>query len=184
MADVAIDLNISGITQVLDATGRFSKELAKPENRRRIALAASHLVTAAIQGETPISDRIHYRYKTPKISGKLRAPKGLGRKVASYVPGNLRKSTMDLSERRSKYKKFGIVIVGPLYSRKSRGNNIGSSKRNADGYYAHMVLGNSAAYQQKIAIAGARKVSSTAYAAMIQEGQDLINELKRKNGFE
>lgn len=183
MAAVELDLRIEGIAQVIGAMGSFYKELSSPENRRRIANAAAPLVVAAIQGETPISERKHFRYRTPKLIGRLRAPKGFGKVVASYAPGNLQKSVINLADRRSKYKKIGNVIIGPIYSRTSKGENIGSSKRNADGYYAHMVLGSSEAFQQQIAIRGAKKVEGTAYTVMIVEANDIVNELKFKNGF-
>lgn len=81
---------------------------------------ASTLVLSAIKGRVPVSDRAHSRYSTPKVVGSLRAPKGSGRIVATYQPGNLQKSFRTLTFRRSK-----AVFVGP----KLGGVN--------DGYYAH-----------------------------------------------
>lgn len=81
---------------------------------------------AAIAGRAPQSDQSHSRYSTPKVSGKLRAPKGRGVVVATYQPGNLRKSVQTLRFRRSK-----AVFIGP---RVQRGGG-----KTPDGYYAHMV---------------------------------------------
>lgn len=182
MAAIEVDLKMEGISQVVNAFGQFSKELSDPKSRRRIANAAAPLVVAAIQGEVPIGDKPHFRYKTSKLIGRLRAPKGMGNIIASYVPGNLQKSVQDLAQRRSRLKKIGIVIVGPVISGKT-GKSIGSNKRNADGYYAQMLLGSAAAWEAQIANRGAKKVEGTAYAVMIAEANEIVNELKAKHGF-
>lgn len=94
--------------------------------RNAVLTEAAGPLRAAIAGRAPQSDKPHRRYSTPKVAGKIRAPKGSGRIVATYQPGNLRKSIQTLRFRRSK-----AVFIGPRTSR--------SEGRTPDGYYAHMV---------------------------------------------
>lgn len=105
---------------------RLFNELGKRGRRamveRREALApAGDLIAAAIAGRAPISDRPHYRYK-----------KGQG-KVATYFPGNLRRSIKRLPLRKTR-----DVWVGPFLDKTSAGG-IYSSDSKTDGYYAHFV---------------------------------------------
>lgn len=95
-------------------------------NRDRVLMEAAGPLKSAIAGRAPQSDKAHKRYSTPKISGKLRAPKGSGVVAATYAPGNLRKSVQTLRFRRSK-----AVFIGPRVQR--------SGGKTPDGYYAHMV---------------------------------------------
>lgn len=81
---------------------------------------AARLLVGAVQARAPVGDREHSRYRTAKVVKGVRAPKGLGTKVATYQPGNLRKSFRALRFRRSQ-----AVFVGP---------KLGGSP---DGYYAH-----------------------------------------------
>ena len=70
--------------------------------RNRVLTEAAGPLRSAIAGRAPQSDKAHKRYSTPKISGKLRALKGSGTVVATYKPGNLRKSVQTLRFRRPK----------------------------------------------------------------------------------
>lgn len=83
--------------------------------------AASAILVSAIKERAPISDKPHKRYSTAKVARNIRAPKGMGRVVATYQPGNLQESFRTLKFRRS-----SAVFVGP---------KVGGA--GADGYYAH-----------------------------------------------
>lgn len=107
-------------------------DVAKKDSDRILKEAAGPL-RAAIAGRAPQSDAPHYRYSTPKIAGKLRAPKGSGVVKATYQPGNLAKSFSVLSFRRARFAKF----VGPKIDKRGGG-------KMPDGYYAHMVNFNAA----------------------------------------
>ncbi|MCB0574049.1 MAG: hypothetical protein KDC61_05735 [Saprospiraceae bacterium] len=102
-------------------------DTAKRDTDRVLREAAGPL-RAAVAGRAPRSDKPHKRYNTPKVSRSLRAPKGMGRVVATYQPGNLSKSFRVLSFRRARFAKF----VGPGFDKTGAG-------RKPDGYYAHMV---------------------------------------------
>lgn len=87
-------------------------------------LEASKILVSAMKGRAPSGIRTHKRYSTPKLVRGLRAPKGFGKVVATYKPGNLQRSFTSLKFRRSE-----AVFVGPAVG----------AKRTNDGYYAHMV---------------------------------------------
>ncbi len=89
------------------------------ESQRILSVAAKPLVEE-IRARAPQSPAEHYRYKD-------------GKKVATYVPGNLGMSFQVLPLRRMR-----SVIVGPKAARTASGR-FGSSERKTDGYYAHMV---------------------------------------------
>ncbi len=84
---------------------------------------ASRILVSAVQGRVPVSDKPHSRYSTAKVIKGIRAPKGMGRIVATYQPGNLKKAFRTLKFRRSE-----AVFVGP---------KLGAAQ--ADGFYAHFV---------------------------------------------
>lgn len=76
-----------------------------------------------------------FRYSTPKIlAGRLRAPKGHGKKVATYAPGNLARSIRVLPLRRLR----SGVIVGPKRSGRGSGTGVFVGRR-VDGFYGHFM---------------------------------------------
>jgi HK97 gp10 family phage protein len=100
------------------------------KNRQRVAALGGAYASAAAESAAPKSKAIHYRYNTAKLTKKLRAPKGLVNKVASYTPGNLGRSINVLKFSRAKSK----VFVGAKLARRATGNFSG---RKTDGYYLH-----------------------------------------------
>ena len=87
---------VEGIEDVSRGFKEILSKFSSPDTRRRIALAGAPNVVSSIQGVTPISKREHKRYNTPKLVNKLRAPKGLGRVAATYLPGNLKNAVMKI----------------------------------------------------------------------------------------
>ncbi len=104
------------------------------DHRQRVAALGGAYAASAAEAAAPRSKAIHYRYSTAKLTKKLRAPKGLGNKVASYSPGNLGRSMNVLKFSRAKSK----VFVGSKLARRATGKFTG---RRTDGYYLHMVEG-------------------------------------------
>lgn len=100
------------------------------QNRQRVAALGGAFASSAAESAAPKSRAVHYRYSTAKLTKKIRAPKGLGNKVASYAPGNLGRSVNVLKFNRAKSK----VYVGAKLARRATGKFSG---RRADGYYMH-----------------------------------------------
>lgn len=91
---------------------------AKKESQAAFRMAAKPII-AAIQAKAPVSDEPHSRYIG-------------GRKVATYYPGNLKRSFKTLTFRRS-----AAIFIGPKLDKAgSKGDFKGNR---TDGYYAHFV---------------------------------------------
>lgn len=103
----------------------------KKESQEAFREAAGPLVSA-IKARAPQSDKPHYRYGTAKIAAGLRAPKGSGQIVATYMPGNLQRSFKTLKFRRS-----SAVFVGPNLAKSNKSGTFSGAR--TDAYYAHMV---------------------------------------------
>jgi HK97 gp10 family phage protein len=102
---------------------------AKKESQQAFKEAAPILISA-IQARAPQSEKPHYRYSTPKVAGNLRAPNGMGKIVATYMPGNLKRSFKTLVFRRS-----ASIYVGPKLDKQGSGGTFTGNR--TDGYYAH-----------------------------------------------
>lgn len=176
-----IDVDVQGIQEVATAFKQVSARFSNPDTRRQIAQAAVPIVVPAIQGATPMSKKEHKRYDTPKLVNRIRAPKGMGRVAATYLPGNLKAATIDLATRRRKYAKSSVVVIAPFYSR-SKAKIVGKGK-SVDAYYAHMVYGSAEAYQKKVLIAGLNMSGVSASGAMIDEAIKVLKDEKAKTGL-
>ena len=106
---------------------RGISKAASRASSRALTRAAQPLVHE-IQFRAPTSDEPHSRYDTPKASKRLKAPKGQGKVVATYTPGNLERSFDVLKFRRSR-----AVFVGPKVD-KAGSRGLFSGGR-TDGYY-------------------------------------------------
>jgi len=116
------------ITNVIAGLGKMSEEVQK-QTIRVMSKAAGPLIEE-IQFRAPVSDEPHFRYQTNKLSSGIRAPKGYGNVVATYMPGNLERSFSVLRFRRSK----SAVYVG---ARLNKSGSTGTfSGQRTDGYYA------------------------------------------------
>jgi len=116
-----------GLLDLFDRKGQH--EILKP---------AAKLLVSAARGNIKDSKKLHHRYSTAKLSKNIRAPKGKGNVIATYYPGNLRKSIRTLLFRRSK-----AVFVGPRLSKRNTKGEFGKGSR-VDGYYAHWMERGSA----------------------------------------
>lgn len=118
------------LQRAIEAVTGIAPALQKDIDRKILKEAAKPLLKAA-KANVGESDEPHFRYDTPKLSRRLRAPKGKGRVVGVYYSGNLRKSIRILPLRKAKG-----VIVGPKVARGGRNGGIYTGAR-VDGYYAH-----------------------------------------------
>lgn len=88
----------------------------------------------AVRLAAPKADKEVKRYDTPKLTGKIRAPKGSGVVVARYAPGNAGRSFQSLRLRRVK----NAVVVGPKRAKGLAARGTFSGRR-VDGYYVGML---------------------------------------------
>jgi hypothetical protein len=185
------------ISGSLEGKDEFVKEIRQIlkgvsgwENRRLVAEAAAPVVINAARMTAKAkfkNQQTHYTYNTPKLLKRLKAPAGEGRKVAQYEPGNLMRSIIEITKRRSKYRKKSYkVIIGPYY--KGRGPLGGKSRAiynsmsKIDGYYAHMVYRSAREFQQRIMIPSLMQVRGQVINEMRRKAREIIEMEARKAG--
>ena len=126
------------MTQQVNAIVRRMNELPKvfsKRERRRVLRKAGKAVVESAKAKAPVSPRAHFRYSTPKLIGKLKAPKGSGVIAATYKPGNLRASIRVLTFRRADE----AVFVGPKLAKRNQSKEFGPGTGSVDGFYAGFV---------------------------------------------
>jgi hypothetical protein len=122
----------------------------------------------------------HYRYDTPKVSGKLRAPKGMGRRIATYLKGNLAGAIKVLSLRKSVR-----AVVGPFVRKRGDGRGtFGPGSRKFDAYYAQMVFGSAKAFQRKVMIAALNQTRGASVQVIEKELKKITKKEGSKNGLD
>lgn len=129
MATVTIDSELKRELELLKKKLYSISDTAKKESQGAFKQAAPILISA-IQARAPQSEKPHFRYDTPKLAQRLRAPNGLGKIIATYMPGNLKRSFKTLVFRRS-----ASIHVGPKVDKQGSGGVFSGNR--TDGYYAH-----------------------------------------------
>lgn len=127
----------------------------------------------------------HYRYNTPKLVSGIKAGKGRGRIVQTTKGGNIKKSIHNLLTHPSKRRDFKNArgaIVGPVYRRTSA-KVIGRNKRNADGWYAHMIYGSARAFQSEVTTKTVNQVRSRAAKLTEIKVRKYVDKTSKANGF-
>jgi hypothetical protein len=133
--------------------------------RKEIAKAAEPIALAAYKNQVPISKKPHKYY----VKGE-----GL---VYNIMPGNLRRSIKIISD--VKNLKRGNSLIGPLYQLQGRGSTLGSEGK-TDGFYAHMVYGNTRGWVKKVRNKAERAASMAVIQKMSQEALRMAQQHPRK----
>ena len=155
---------------------KLLKDFELKERRKILRKAARPMVEAA-RANAPVSSAVHFRYSsTDKASGRIRAPKGKGKIVAKYVPGNLKNSIRTLTFRRDR----SAVYVGPKIAKRQTGfKTYGSNKTTVDAYYAHMVEYGTRHYPARGYM---RKAYGQAKQQVLRKVEDLARAKVKKFG--
>lgn len=101
------------------------------KERREILKEGGKVLVESVRAKVPDADDDVFRYSTPKVRKKQRAPKGSGNVVAVYTPGNARRSYRILP-----FSNSPDVFVGPKVAKKGGGVFSGGK---VDGYYFRML---------------------------------------------
>ena len=133
--------------------------------RKEIAKSAEPIALAAYKNQVPISKKPHKYY----VKGE-----GL---VYNIMPGNLRRSIKIISD--VKNLKRGNSLIGPLYQLQGRGSTLGSEGK-TDGFYAHMVYGNTRGWVKKVRNKAERAASMAVIQKMSQEALRMAQQYPRK----
>lgn len=181
----ALQIDKADLEAVAAELRKMMDGISEQEKRREIVKPAGDLVQGIAQSISPRSARPHFRYRTAKLTKSLRAPKGMGQKVATYLPGNLANSIIDIADRKKKYR-TGRVIIGPYYrSWKTllKSGVYGKTDKTADGYYAHMVYGSARAFRKNVTGA-ALQFAKAAVLAIISKGvEKYFDQAGQKNNY-
>jgi HK97 gp10 family phage protein len=129
-----LEIKVDGLAKANKKINEIIKSV-DPKESKEILRSAAKILIATARSIAPKSKTTHYRYNTPKINSRLRAPNGTGVKVASYEPGNLSRSIQILPLK----KLVKSIIIGPKTAKR---NGTGKfSGRKVDGFYANMIEG-------------------------------------------
>lgn len=169
MIDISID--IRGTEIVKQAARALGKNVNDPRTVRRIVQPGVAPIRDGIRAVTPVGTKEHYSYRKK-------------RRIAKFVPGHLRKSTQDISQRKRGYKRVPVIYIGPVFTRKAgQGGTFGQNVRAVDAYYAHMVFGSALAYEKRVIEAGFRGAKAAAEVAIVANATKIIEKEGQKAGF-
>jgi len=130
MAEVTVELE--NMDELLKQINQIRRKMKRKVLRKPLKEAAKVLVEEA-RSLAPVSKKPHVRYQKVGFIKKKRAPKGYGRPIAVYYPGNLKRSIQVML-----FRKSADVFVGYRLARYP--NTKGTFKgRRVDGYYAYWV---------------------------------------------
>jgi HK97 gp10 family phage protein len=157
-------INITDITskEVIRKLNKLEKKY-DTKTVRKILIKAGKPVIKAARSKINDSDAPHKRYNSK------------GDHVATYYPGNLKRSLATLP-----LKKSNDVFIGPKITKgKSTGEFRG---RRVDAYYAHMVEGGTINYPAKPYMRPAAEESRGQVNSIItNEAKKILNEYNREN---
>lgn len=123
-------ISVTGTEEAIAAFKALGADMRKA--RQDILKGAAKPLVSAGKSAAPRSNAPHSRYNTSKATKRIKAPRGMGKKVATYYPGNLSRSMRLMQFARAKSK----VFVGARLSRNPTGAFKGSR---VDGWYMHFI---------------------------------------------
>lgn len=172
-----VDIDLNEVKDVVRRLNEVTKEMSLSKRRAILRRAAGPVRQRSIS-LAPRSDKIHYRYSTPKLLKGRRAKRGSAKAYRiAYHPGNIKKSLQVLTFSRDK----SGVYVGPKRGKSAGGREFGRNTRTADGYYAQMIYGSAAAFGGRITEAALSSVKRQV-TAIIEDGiKKIVNATKVKN---
>ncbi len=164
--------------QEIEAAARtFQKfgQVMQGEVKRVTALGGYYFASAA-EAAAPTGTKIHKRYSTAKVSKSMRAPKGSGNVVATYLPGNLKRSIRVLDLKRTK----NATIVGAKLNKGAVSGTFSGMR--ADGYYMHMVEKGTKNWSGKpFFLASWERAKPRVTAIMVKEFERVITKFESEN---
>lgn len=164
---------------VLRKFDQIQKSITDRKTLRKVMRKPADIVAENARPRIPRSKRIHYRYNTAKLIKSRRARKGLGRIVAAYVPGNLRKAIKRLTFRRS-----ARQFVGPKLAKRGKASGVfGLNNTKVDGYYAQFLSGSRAAFRKQFMESALSASAGKALEAAEQALDKEIAKAKQKTGL-
>lgn len=169
MIDLSVDIrNSEEVKRAFKAMGKSMKDVRV---LRKMIRPGAKPIRDAIRAATPKGDKVHYSYRKK-------------RRISTFIPGHLIKSTQDISNRKRGYKKLPVIYIGPVFTGNAgKGGTFGANVAAVDAYYAHMVYGSAAAYEKRVIQAGFQAGKSAAEGLILAETDRVINEQGKKAGL-
>jgi hypothetical protein len=133
--------------------------------RKEVFKAAEPIALAAYKNNVPTSFEAHKFY----IKGK-------GVKY-TIMPGNLKRSIQIISDVKN-FKSYSSSI-GPLYKDAGKGVTLGNENK-ADGFYAHMIYGNTKAWIKRVRNVAERMSQNAVISKMSEEGLKIAKQYPRQ----
>lgn len=159
---MAFNITDATTREAIQNLKKLEKYFSVKERKKMLGKAAKPLIKSA-KSKVDSSDAPHKRYDSN------------GNHVATYYPGNLKRSIRILPLRRSQ-----DIFVGPYTT---KGSSQGDFRGNrVDGYYAHMVEGGTINYQAKPYMRPAAEESREEVNRNIADGaSDIVKKYNREN---
>lgn len=176
---MATTIDLADVQSVVSKLNELGKDLSVSKRRTILRRAAGPVRQRSIS-LAPRSNKVHYRYSTPKLIKGRRAKRGSAKAYRiAYYPGNLKKSLQVLTFRRDK----SGVYVGPKRGKGEASREYGRTIRNSDGYYAQMIYGSAAAFGGRVTEAALNSVRRQV-VAIIEDGvKRILQSTKAKTGL-
>jgi hypothetical protein len=142
------------ITAITRRIGKALDEIADKNQRQKMSEKAASFVVNSARAKAPRSQKVHYVYRTPKLSKGVRAARGSATKYrTAYLPGNLSLSIRRLGGLRRTIRS----VIGPRVLRNARAKTYGRNEKNVNAFYAQMIYGSAIAFRDKIMIPALRE---------------------------
>lgn len=176
----AIQIDKGDLNAISQELFKALDRISSLTKRREIIKPAGDILKDEAQRLAPVGRRVHYRYNTTKLVSSIRAPKGSGVRVATYLPGNLKFSITDIAERRKNIKTYRVIIGPFVRGRRNllKAGIYGANERTADGYYAQMVFGSARAFRQQVT---ARALQNKKSAILESISRNLIEFFRKES---
>jgi HK97 gp10 family phage protein len=166
-----IKIDQKSVDQVIKTLEKLPVAL-RDDVRKKILRTAAKPLIAAARANVKDSSGIHKRY--PKLVGK-KAGKGKGKPLATYTPGNLRRSIGIIA-----LKKTTNIYVGPRVKKDASGVYSGGRY---DGYYAHIVELGGKHFDKKPFMRPAYEATKDTVIKLIADGcRKAVDKYAKENG--
>jgi len=127
---ITVQLDERGVKGFNREVERLLKKVNDKETKKIMTVAAKPYINT-VRVNAPKATKNVHRYDTPKLNGKLKAPKGSGVIAATYTPGNLGRSFKKLALRLVR----GAIVIGPKRAKRATKGTFAGNR--VDGWYAH-----------------------------------------------
>lgn len=176
-------MEVIGLRETLKALDEIQERITDPKLRRRVMRKPAKIVVDAARRDLPIyrgrlASKGRPRYSTPKVIKSRRAAKGRGRVVATYFPGNLRKSIKRLN-----FRKTPREFIGPVLAKRGRTKGEFGRGTRVDGYYAQFLRGSRVAFRRAFMEPALRANAAKIVKVAERELDREVAKLKQKTGL-